>query len=104
TLICRARTCPANTPADDEFGSVALPVSTPGVPPWGRKFWIAVELSNFNVKAPLQPPPMITGLIAAKLSRRNAAGLPPRGGAPHPPCVTVTKLSDWPVINITPAS
>src|SRR5262245_4116057 len=80
TFSCRARTCPAKTPAEVlDVGFVALASSTPGGPPCGRKAWIAAALVNVNVLPPKQAVlPIITGgLREAKLATKNAPGLLP---------------------------
>src|SRR5215469_17408391 len=92
TFSSSARTWPAKTPAAEVVGLMEFPAArVPGVPPCGKKSWIA--LASVNVK---EPPgaaqPTVTPAAPkteVKLALRIAPGLFPCGGAPQPPCVTV---------------
>src|SRR5215469_8677295 len=87
TFNLSASTCPANTPAALDVGSVALEVRTPGVPPAGRKARTAAAESNVSVNVP----PIVTpdGYTVGKSFARSVPGLLPCGFVCQPPCVTV---------------
>src|SRR5260370_4010576 len=91
TLNGSASTCPANTPAALDVGSVALEVRTPGVPPAGKKARTSAAESNVNVNVP----PIVTpdGYTVGKSFARSVPGLLPCGVACQPPCVTVQPVN-----------
>src|SRR5262252_5205840 len=86
-----ASTCPANTPAALDTGSVALEVRTPGVPPAGKKARTSAAESKVNVKVP----PIVTpdGYTVGKSFARRVPGLFPCGVACQPPCGTVQPVN-----------